>query len=283
MHPDKELAARLGFLLCACLSVAALALICFFLLSGALPAIREIGLIPFLTGTVWRPSQGLYGILPMILGSLCVTAGALVLGVPVAILTAVYLTRFCPRRLRRPLRWAVDLLAGIPSIVFGFFFLAEVVPRLQRLLAGGGKGILTSSLLLAVMILPTVITVAASALDAVDGSCYESALALGATHERSVFAAVVPAARSGLLAASVLGMGRAVGETMAVTMVAGNQAMIPSGFLSGVRTLTANIVMEMGYAAGLHRQALIATGLVLFCFILAINLAVAALRRRRRP
>ena len=279
MKQTKETAMKIIFLLSACGSILAVALICVFLFANGLPAIMEIGPAEFLLGRVWKPLNNLYGILPMIVGSLYVTAGAILVGVPVGVLCAVFLARFCPPKLHRFFRPATQLLAGIPSIVYGFFGLVVVVPVMQRLF-GGGKSILTSSVLLGIMILPTVIGVAESAIDATPDSYYEGALALGASHERSVFFAVLPAAKSGIFAGVVLGVGRAIGETMAVVMVAGNQPRMPGGLLDGVRTLTANIVMEMGYAADLHRQALIATAVVLFVFILIINLSFSALKRR---
>jgi len=280
MRKHRERLMQGVFLLCACVSILAVALICFFLFAGGLPAIGKIGVPEFLAGIRWKPSNDLYGILPMILGSICVTAGALVLGVPAGILTAAFLARFCPNALYRLVKPAVDLLAGIPSVVYGFFGLMVIVPAIRALWGGSGKSMLAASVMLGIMILPTVIGVSESAIRAVPESYYEGSLALGASHERSVFCCVLPAARSGILAAVILGVGRAVGETMAVIMVAGNQAVIPSGPLSGLRTLTANIVLEMGYAADLHRQALIATAVVLFVFILIINLVFSILKRR---
>lgn len=218
----------------------------------------------------------------MIVGSLYVTAGAILFGVPIGLLCAIYLARFCPKTLYKALKPLVDLLAGIPSIVYGFFGLMVLVPMMQSLFGGSGKGILTASLLLGIMILPSIISVSESAIRAVPEAYYEGALALGATRERSVFAAVIPAAKSGILAGIILGVGRAIGETMAVIMVAGNQAVLPESLLSGVRTMTANIVLEMGYAADLHREALIATAVVLFVFILIINLCFSLLKRRKQ-
>lgn len=275
----KETIMRLVFLAAACASILCVALICLFLFANGLPAIGEIGPLEFLLGTRWKPGNDLYGIAPMILGSLYVTTGAILVGVPFGVLTAVFLARFCPKRLQGVLTSAVSLMAGIPSIVYGFFGLVVLVPW-SRILFGGGKSILTASLLLGIMILPTVISVSQAALRAVPSSYYEGALALGASHERSVFFTVLPAAKSGIMAAIVLGIGRAVGETMAVIMVAGNQAVIPERITQGVRTLTANIVMEMGYAADLHREALIATAVVLFVFILMINLLLSLIKRR---
>lgn len=241
---------------------------------------KEIGFLDFLGGTAWKPTNNKFGILPMILGSIYVTAGALIIGVPIGIFTAVFLARFCPRRLYKPLKSGVDLLAGIPSVVYGFFGLCVIVPFVRDVFGGNGNSMLTASILLGIMILPTIISVSEAAIQAVPNKYYEGALALGATHERSVFLTVVPAAKSGILAGVILGVGRAIGETMAVIMVAGNQARMPAGILKGVRTLTANIVIEMGYAADLHREALIATGVVLFVFILIINLLFSILKRR---
>lgn len=285
MQHWKEKAMEIVFLAAACMSVLCVALICVFLFAGGLPAMAEIGPLSFLTGRTWKPGAEIYGIFPMILGSVYVTAGAIALGVPIALLTAIYLAFFCPKGLYRLMKPAVELLAGIPSVVYGFFGIAQLVPLVRALgeaWDGKGNALLTASLLLAIMILPTVIGVVEPALRAVERSYYEGALALGATHERAVYTAVVPAASSGILAGIVLGVGRAMGETMAVIMVAGNQPRMPKGLFQGVRTLTGNIVIEMGYAAGLHRQALIATGVVLFVFILIINLSFSVLRAKGR-
>ena len=272
------------FFIAACASVLAVALICVFLFANGLPAMNEIGIIEFLTGERWKPQNEIFGILPMIVGSLYVTAGAILFGVPIGILTSVFMAKYCPKRIYKPLKAATELLAGIPSVVYGFFGLVVLVPVIRNIgrslgLGGNGSSILTASLLLGIMILPTIIGVTESAIRAVPAHYYEGALALGATHERSIFAVVIPAAKSGVIAGIVLGIGRAIGETMAVIMVAGNQARMPAGILRGIRTLTANIVIEMGYAADLHREALIATGVVLFVFILIINFSVALLNR----
>lgn len=276
----KEKVMKVVFLVTACVSILAVALICLFLFVNGVPAIQKIGLFEFLGGTTWKASSDKFGILPMILGSVYVTAGALVIGVPIGILTAVFLARFCPKRLYKPLKAGVDLLAGIPSVVYGFFGLCVLVPLTQDLFGGSGSSILTASVLLGIMILPTIIETSESALQAVPNKYYEGALALGATHERSVYRTIVPAAKSGIMAGVILGVGRAIGETMAVIMVAGNQARIPTSILKGVRTMTANIVIEMGYATDFHREALIATGVVLFIFILIINLLFSILKRK---
>ncbi len=278
----REKAMQLVFLLAACASIIAVILICVFMFGNGIPAMSKIGFLEFLTGTTWKPGQDIYGILPMIVGSIYVTAGAVIIGVPIGLLCAIYMARFCSDRLHRIMKPAVDLLAGIPSIVYGFFGLVVIVPLMQDLFPGSsGKGILTASIMLGIMILPTIISVSEAAIRAVPESYYEGSLALGATHERSVFFAVVPAAKSGIMAAVILGVGRAVGETLAVSVIVGNSPVMPENILSMARTLTTNIVTEMGYASGLHREALIATAVVLFVFILLINLLFSLINNRR--
>ena len=282
MKKLKEPAMRAVFLLTACVSIAAVVLICLFLFAGGVPAIAKIGVFDFLLGTQWRPANNIYGILPMIIGSIYVTAGALLIGVPIGVLTAVFLARFCPKGLHKLMKPAIDLMAGIPSVVYGFFGLVVLVPFVRDSFGGRGMSVLTASLLLGLMILPTIISVSEAALRATPQSYYEGSLALGATHERSVFAVELPAARSGVFAGVVLGIGRALGETMAVIMVAGNQAVIPDSLLVGVRTLTTNIVLEMGYSTDLHREALIGTAVVLFVFILIITTSFSLIKRRSK-
>lgn len=276
MNQIKEKVMNIVFLFCALASILAVALICVFLLVNGVPAIGKIGLFDFLLGKQWSPSDipPEFGILPMILGSIYVTAGAVIIGVPVGVLTAVFLALICPKKLYAKVKPCVELLAGIPSVVYGFFGMAVIVPI-------AGNSILSASILLGIMILPTVVGIAESALRAVPAHYYEGSLALGAGPYYSIFFVVLPAAKSGIFAAVVLGIGRAIGETMAVIMVAGNQARMPVSLLKGVRTLTANIVIEMGYAAELHREALVATGVVLFVFILIINLSFSAMKRRK--
>lgn len=271
-------------MLCACVSILAVALICIFLFANGVPAMAKIGFGKFLMGRTWQAGNGLFGIFPMIIGSIYVTAGAIIVGVPIGILAAVFLARFCPKPLYRIMKPGVELLAGIPSVVYGFFGLMIIVPWVRDTFrpyyGGNGLSLFSAALLLGIMILPTIISISESAIRAVPDKYYQGALALGATHERSVFRTVVPAAKSGIMAGIVLGIGRAFGETMAVIMIAGNQAWIPDNMFQGIRTLTANIVMEMGYAQDLHREALIATGVVLFVFILIINLSLSLLNRR---
>lgn len=268
------------FFLSACVSVVAIGLICIFLFAGGIPALEKIGLVEFISGVKWKPGNDIYGIFPMILGSVYTTAGAIILGVPIGILMAIFMARFCPKRLYQVLKPMVDLLAGIPSIVYGFFGLIVLVPFVRNHFGGDGQSILTASILLAIMILPSVISVSESALRAVPESYYEGGLALGATHERSVFFTIVPAAKSGILAGVILGIGRAIGETMAVMMVVGNQPRVPDSMLDGLRTLTTNIVLDMGYATDLHREALLATAVILFVFELVINLLFSVVKRR---
>ena len=279
----KERLMQAVFFIAACASILAVVLICVFLFANGLPAMGKIGVFKFLLGTKWKPGNDIYGIFPMILGSIYVTAGAIVIGVPVGILTSVFMAEYCPKKIYRPLKMATELLAGIPSIVYGFFGLVVLVPIIRILFQGktNGSSILTSSILLGMMILPTIIGVTESSIRTVPRAYFEGALALGATKERSIFTVMIPAAKSGIMAGVVRGIGRAIGETMAVMMVAGNQARVPNSILQGVRTLTTNIVLEMGYATGLHREALIATAVVLFIFILIINFTIACLNNRK--
>ena len=282
MKNSKEIAANIIFMLAACISILAVALICIFLFANGIPGMAKIGVFRFLTGRVWKPGNSIYGILPMILGSVYVTAGALIIGVPTGITTAVFMSRFASKRTVKVMKQAASLLAGIPSVVYGFFGLVVVVPLVRDLFDVSGTSMLAASIVLGIMILPTIISISEPALNAVPGAYYEGALALGATHERAVFRVILPAAKSGVTASVVLGVGRAIGEAMAVMMVAGNQPRMPKGILQGVRTLTSNIVMEMGYAADLHREALIATAVVLFVFILIINILFSILKRRAK-
>ncbi|GHU50821.1 phosphate transport system permease protein [Clostridia bacterium] len=278
----KENAAHAVFFLIALMSISAVILICGFLFYNGIPAIQKVGLWNFLSGNTWAPSDvpPKYGIHPMILGSIYITGAALFFGVPLGILAAVFMARFCPKKIYALAKPCVNLLAGIPSIVYGFFGMVSIVPLVRKVFGVNGSGILTAGILLGIMILPTIIGISESALRAVPNSYYEASLGLGASHERAVFFVELPAARSGILASVILGIGRAVGETMAVIMVAGNQARVPDNILQGVRSLTANIVLEMSYATDLHRGALIATGVVLFVFIMIINVIFSILLRR---
>ena len=280
MNKLREKSMGCVFLITALASIFAVIVICLFLFANGFPTIFEIGPLDFLLGTNWRPTQDIYGIFPMILGSIYVTAGSLILGIPIGLLCAVYLARFCPPKIYKYLKPAVDLLAGIPSIVYGFFGLVVIVPMMRDLFGGNGKSVLTASILLGIMILPTLISVGESSIRAVPESYYEGALALGATPEEAMFKVMLPAAKSGVTAGIILAIDRSIGEAMAVSMVAGNQPVIPESLLSGVRTLTSNIVLELGFATDMHRAALLATGVVLFVFILLINLTFSLLRKK---
>ena len=280
MNRVKEKGMKMVFLIAACTSVLAVLLICIFLFANGLPTIAQIGPLKFLFGQEWKPSNNKFGILPMIVASIYVTGGAILAGVPIAVLTSVFMARYCPKRIYGVLKSGIELMAGIPSIVYGFFGLVLIVPLIRDVFGGPGASMLAAIILLGIMILPTIVGVTEAAIRGVPESYYEGSLALGATKERSIYAVMLPAAKSGILAGIVLGIGRAIGETMAVVMITGNQPRMPKGLLKGVRTMTMNIVTDMGYATGLHRQALIATAVVLFVFILIINLSLSLLNRR---
>lgn len=269
------------FAIAASVSVIAVILICYFLFSNGIGAIADIGFTNFIFGKEWRPGNDIYGIFPMILGTFYITGGSLVIGIPLGLLMAVFLSRYCPKKIYGLVNSLVELLAGIPSIIYGFFGMVVLVPFVKNNFAGNGNSIFTAAILLGIMILPTIISVSKAALMAVPESYYEGAVALGATKEISIFKVMIPAAKSGITAAIALGIGRAMGETMAVMMIAGNQPRIPGSVFEGVRTLTTNIVLEMGYATDLHKEALIATGVVLFVLILIINLFVSCFKRKR--
>ena len=270
------------FLICSLLSVFSIIVICYFIFKNGVPFILQTGIAKFLLGTDWKPtaSPASFGILPMIVGSVYVTIGSIIVGVPIGVLTAVFMAFYCPDRLYKILKPAVNLMAGIPSIIYGFFGLMVFVPIVRGWWGGTGMTVFTASILLGIMILPTIIGLSESSLRSVPKSYYQGSIALGATHERSLMRVVVPAAKSGILAAIILGIGRSIGETMAVIMIAGNQPIVPESIKMGTRTMTANIVLEMAYATGAHREALIATGVVLFIFILLINLIFNVVKRR---
>ncbi len=263
--------------------VAVLGLIIVFIFRESVPAFAKVGVLRFITGTVWAPSRETFGILPMIAGSIVVTLGALVIGMPLGLGSAIYLSEFAPKKTASVLKPTIELLAGIPSVVFGFIGLTVLVPLIRDTLGGPGFSVLASAMVLGVMILPTMTSISYDALRAVPPAYREGMLAVGATPWQTVKMVVLPAAKSGILAAAILAMGRAVGETMAVIMVAGNATIIPTSLLDPVRTMTSNIALEMGYASGLHRSALFATGVVLFVVIGALNtLARTAVRGRKR-
>jgi len=260
---------------CAALFVIVIGIITFFIFIRGVPIIVEIGLADFLFDTDWRPTTGHFGIGAMLVGSLAVTAFSLLWSVPLGILTTVFMAEVAPPRVGRLLGRLVELLAGIPSVVYGFVGLVLIVPFIRNFLGGNGFSVLAGAIILGIMILPTIISISRDSIQAVPKEYKEGSLALGATHYQSIRRVILPAARSGIITAVVLGMGRAIGETMAVVMVTGNSPIIPGGILSPVRTMTSNIVLEMGYAAGDHQAALFATGVVLFIFIVILNLMVA--------
>ncbi len=273
---------KIVFFISATMSIIAIVLICIFIFAGGIPFIQKYGLKNFLLGTEWKPNNtpSSFGILPMILGSIYVTIGAIIIGVPIGILTATYLAKFCNKKIYKFLKPSINLMAGIPSIVYGFFALVVIVPIIRNIFGGTGMNIITASILLGIMILPTIINISEASIRAVPRNYYEGSIALGASHEKSIMSIVLPAAKSGILSSIILGIGRAIGETMAVILVAGNQARMPAGLVKGIRTLTTNIVIEMAYAADEHRQALIATATILFAFILIINGVFLTVKRR---
>lgn len=276
---EKGMAAVFAFL--ASISIIAVLVICIFLFARGIPAIHQIGFTKFVSGKIWKPGSDYYGIFVMIIGSLYVTAGALIIGVPVGIFMAVFMAKFCPAWLYKILKPVVNLLAGIPSIIYGYFGLMVIVPFIRNNFTGNGFSILAASIVLGMMILPTIISVSEASIRAVPESYMEGALALGTTKETAVFKTIVPAAKSGIITSLTLGVGRAIGETMAVKMIVGNQTRLPESIFDGVRTLTSNIVLEMGYATDLHKEALIATGVILFGFILILNMIISILKRKR--
>jgi len=277
--PDRVV--ERGLLMIAMSSVAILAIITYYIFSEGAPLIFDIGLGNFFS-TDWRPTEGHYGITLMIVGSLVVTAGALIIGVPLGLACAIVLAEMAPPRARTVLKPVIEILAGIPSVVYGFMGIVVLLPWIRSHFGGTGASALAGAVILGIMVLPTIIGISIDALQAVPKSYRDGSLALGATQWQTIRRVVLPAARSGLVAAVILGMGRAVGETMAVIMVAGNSVQMPDSPLDSVRTLTANIAIEMGYAAGDHQRALFATGVVLFVIIMVLNGAANLARGRQR-
>ena len=259
------------FLALALSSISALALITVFIIIRGVPIIAEVGILEFVFGMSWAPSHGEYGIFPMIIGSVTVTLGAVIIGVPIGMCCSIFLAEFAPPLLRNIFRPAIQLLAGIPSVVYGFWGLLFNVPLIRDYLGGPGLSILAGSIILAIMVLPTVITISEASILALPRQYKEGALALGMTHWQTILSVILPSARSGIVAAIILGIGRAIGETMAVIMVLGNAVAVPASILDPVRTLTTNIGIEMGYASGVHQDALFATGIVLFIVIMILN------------
>lgn len=275
--------ARIVFIIATAASIVALGFIIYFLFSTAWPVIQRTGITDFIFGKEWRPTFKVpkYGILPFIVGSMYATLGAIILGVPIGIFVAVYMAFYAPKKIYGILKSGVNLMSGIPSVVYGLFALTVIVPKLREMFGGSGLSLLAAILLLAVMILPTIISLSESALRAVPKENYQGAIGLGASKERAIWNVVLPAAKSGVLSSVILGIGRAIGETMAVTMIAGGQPVMPNSLFKGMRTMTMNVVLEMKYAGAEHEQALIATGAVLFVFILIINLTFNMLKNRK--
>ena len=277
----KEKILETTFLLIAFSSISILALIAFFIFEQGVPLIWKVGPGHFLFGERWFPSQGSFGIFPMIIGSFWVTLGALIIGVPLGVACAVFLCELTPPPLSMVFRPMIQLLAAIPSVIFGFWGLIVLVPLIRQFLGGPGLSVLAGSLVLGIMILPTIISISEDSLRALPRSFKEGALSLGATHWQTIWRVLVPAARSGIVSSIILGMGRAIGETMAMIMILGNAVQMPRSVLDSARTLTTNIGIEMGYATGDHRQALFATGVVLFFIIMALNSLALRISRRR--
>jgi len=270
------------FLTLALSSISALVLITLFIVIQGAPIIGKVGFFNFIFGMTWAPSQGEFGIFPMIIGTLLVTLGAMLLGVPIGICSAIFLAEFAPAPVRNMFRPAIQLLAGIPSVVYGFWGLIFIVPLIRDNLGGPGLSILAGSIVLAIMILPTVISITEVSIIALPKTYKEGALALGMSHWQAIYSVQLPAAKSGIVAAVILGTGRAIGETMAVIMVLGNAPALPRSILDPVRTLTTNIGIEMGYATGDHRQALFATGIILFIIIMVLNVTAQYITRKKK-
>ncbi|MCL2018762.1 MAG: phosphate ABC transporter permease subunit PstC [Oscillospiraceae bacterium] len=276
----EKLSGRIFFIL-ALSTISALVLITIFIFVEGMPLIAEVGLFNFIFGMVWSPSQGHFGIFPMIVGTVSVTFGAALIGIPVGICCSIFMAEFAPARMRSIFRPAIQLLAGIPSVVYGFWGLIYIVPIIRDRLGGPGLSVLAGSVILAIMILPTIISISEVSIMALPRHYKEGALALGMTHWQTIWRVQLPAAKSGIVAGVILGIGRAVGETMVVIMVLGNAVALPESILDPVRTLTTNIGIEMGYAAGKHQQALFATGIVLFILIMILNITAQIITRRK--
>ena len=278
----KEEVFKYFFLICSILSIFFLLLICIFIFKDSFGFIGKIGVKNFVLNDAWTPMNvpASYGILPMVIGSVLITAMSCIAAVPVSIMVACYLAFDCPKNIYKILKPALNLMTGIPSIVYGFFALTVIVPINRSLFGGTGMNMLSAAILLLIMVLPTIISMAEASLRTVPKSFYQGSLSLGATHDETITRVMVPAAKSGIFAGIILGVGRAIGETMAVILVAGNQTRLTFNPLKGIRTMTTNIVLEMAYAAGEHRQALIATAAVLFIFILLINIGFFVVKNR---
>lgn len=263
---------QLVLFFCAVIAILGVILITYFIIKEGAPVIQKVGFWKFVTGKQWAPMQEVYGIYPMIIGSFLATLGALILGVPIGIACAVFLAELAKPKVASIIRPGIELLAGIPSVVYGLYGLVVIVPFIRKTFHNQGFSVLAGSIILAIMILPTIINISESAIRSVPKDYKEASLSMGSSHWQAIFKVIVPAARSGIIAAIILGMGRAIGETMAVIMITGNSTLIPKSILSPIRTLTGNIGIEMGYANGEHQKALFATGIVLFIFIMILNI-----------
>ncbi len=273
-----QLASRL-FLFIAFSAIIALALITFFIFQQGLPLIFKVGLKNFLS-LHWAPSRGQFGILSMVAGSLMITIGALFIGIPLGLSCAIFLAEFSPGRVQSILKPVIELLAGIPSVVFGFIGIVVLVPAIRHIFGGSGFSVLGASIILGIMILPTIVSISYDAIKAVPNSYRDGSLALGATRWQTIQMVIIPAARSGIIAGIILGMGRAIGETMAVIMISGNALRIPHSPLDSVRTITSTIALELSYSTGDHRAALFACGSVLFIIIVTLNIIAIRITKR---
>ncbi|OGG31338.1 phosphate ABC transporter permease subunit PstC [Candidatus Gottesmanbacteria bacterium RIFCSPLOWO2_01_FULL_46_9] len=281
MKYKKEYLVESSIRIIAFSTIAILAVITLFIFSQGMPFFFGHTISGMVLGLVWTPKEGVFGIFPMIVGSILITIGALAVGVPLGIACAIYLAEFTHKRVRAVLKPTIELLAGIPSVVYGFIGIVVLAPFVRIYLGGSGLSILTASVVLGIMILPTVISVSVDALLAVPHSYKEGSIALGATEWQTIYRVLLPAAKSGILAGVILGLGRAIGETMAVIMISGNAVKLPGSPLDSVRTLTSHIALEMGYAMGDHRSALFASAIILFLFILTLNVIAMSIMKRR--
>lgn len=268
------------FMGAAIMSVLCLGIIALFIIKEGSPALMEVGILDFMFGKVWQPEADVFGIFPMILATVYGTIGAMAIGIPIGVMTAVFIVEIAPRPVRLVLKPAIDLLAGIPSVVYGFFGLVVILPLISEIFGGSGNSLLAVCIILGIMVLPTIINISATSIRAVPKEYIDGSLALGASKIQTIFKVTLPAAKSGILASIILGVGRAIGETMAVILVAGNAAIMPSNILKPVRTMTANIAVEMAYAFGLHQEALFATGIILLAFIMILNITLISVTRK---
>ncbi len=276
----KENSMKYIFVISSLFSIVAILVICFYIFVKGVPVIVKTGVFDFIFGAKWAPRSETFGILSMVTGSLYATLGAIIIGVPIGIFTAMFLAEYCPKALYRFVKPMIQLLAGIPSVIYGFFGLVVIVPFIRNTFGGAGNSLLAAIIILAIMILPTIVSISEAAMRAVPRMYYEGGLALGEDPTGAAFRLVLPAARSGVVTSVILGVGRAIGETMAVILVAGNSTVIPTALTDSIRTMTAGIAMEMSYASGAHLEALFGIGVVLFLFIILLNIALNLITRK---